>query len=421
MLKFFVRDLIHKGINARNILYFSCEPLNEKNDITDLITLFDKISGDGEKFIFLDEITKIKNWELGVKFFLDSPLKANKRIVVTGSNALFLKHGTERMPGRMVETKLALPMSFRSFLTHFGSKSLRSAIPKASVLYEKLDAKNINEQAKKLLPFSEEIDRWFRIYTKTGGFLKAIYEYLEHETIKEKTYETYVHWILGDLSSIDKSETFFRGVIRGIVKNYASATSYLSIAKETAIQSHTTVSEYLCTTEDLLLANTLYHADLNKKIPLPRKEKKHYFTDPFLYSAFKGYIYGKYQDYSEEKLDNLVEGIVCEGLSRLNRRNLDHSFFLWYFKKKKETDFVVANESGLTGIEVKWQDKASARDFANFFSFKNRVLLVKSGFEHQEEKNFIMLPIPLFLALIKPISPSVLSEKSAHNTNLNTL
>jgi len=400
MLKFHIRDLLKKGIRPRNILYFSCEPLRDKNDIISLISTLDKLSEEGKKYVFLDEITKVKEWELGVKFFLDSPLKKNKHLVVTGSNALFLKHGAERMPGRDIETRLDLPLSFREFLLHFGSKKLIAALEKTTIRIDVLDAESIEQSAKAILPFSDEIERLFRTYTKTGGFLRAIYEYFEIGHVSERTYEVYVRWILGDLSAMDKSEQMFRGVIRGIVKNYSSPTTFLSIARDTETQSHTTVSDYLCTAQDLLLANVLFAGDLSKKIPLPRKERKYYFTDPFLYSAFSGYLNGKYQDYSEENLDKVVEGIVCESLARQKRMNLDHSFFLWYFKKNKETDFVLSNEKGLIGLEVKWTQKTSPQDFANFFSFKSRILLVKNGHEYIPEKNLVMVPVALFLAMI---------------------
>ncbi len=54
MLKFFARDLLQKGINPRNVVYFSCEPLRAKEDVINLLNTLEKISPEGKKFIFLD-------------------------------------------------------------------------------------------------------------------------------------------------------------------------------------------------------------------------------------------------------------------------------------------------------------------------------------------------------------------------------
>jgi len=134
---------------------------------------------------------------------------------------------------------------------------------------------------------------------------------------------------------------------RGIVKNYCSKFSLLSFAKDMEIPSHVTVSEYLETLQSLLLANNLHQVDLNKQLPVFRKERKCYFIDPFLYNVFKGYTFGKYQDYSEDSPDNLLEGIACGAFARLNRQYLDISHFLWFYTKKRETDFVVKVKGNL--------------------------------------------------------------------------
>ncbi len=400
MLKFFMRDLLQKGVNPRNVIYFSCEPLRSKEDVISLFSTIEKIAPQGKKFIFLDEITTIKDWELAVKFFLDSPLKKQNFLVVTGSNALFLKHGVERMPGREVKVLLDLPLSFREFLIRFGTEGLRSVLPKTKLTYGELTANKVNQNTIELMPFAAEIQREFNTYVRTGGFLKAIFEYRETGAIKASTYEIYVNSILGDLNRIGKSEFHFKSVLRGVVRNYGNSTSYLSIAKEMEIPSHVTVNEYLCACQDLLLINALNAGDVSKQIPLARKEKKYYFLDPFLYSVFTGYLNGAYKDYSQENMEKIVEGIACEALARLNRQNLDHSSFLWYFRNKKETDFAIKNKNVASGIEVKWSDKLSKSDFANFFSFKNRILLSKSKFDFQKDNSFAMLPVPVFLAMV---------------------
>jgi predicted AAA+ superfamily ATPase len=223
----------------------------------------------------------------------------------------------------------------------------------------------------------------------------------ENNNITAETYEIYVRWILGDLNKLNRKEKIFKNIITGIIKNYTSKFSLHAIAKETEIKSHITVGEYVDDLQSLLLCNILYQAEINKKISLYRKERKCYFFDPFLFSVFSGYIKGRYQDYSEESKDKIIEGIVCETLNRVVRNDFDTSSYLWFFVKKKETDFVINQNDGLIGVELKYSNKVQFNDFNNFSMFKTRIILSKKDFNFNEYKNTIIIPVHLFLSLIK--------------------
>lgn len=401
MLKLFIYDLItNKNVNPLDICYFSCEPLNNKNDMIEVVKEFEKISPvDSFKYVFLDEVTQISDWELAIKFVLETQLSRRKTIIATGSNALLLKKGSERLPGRNISIRLFLPLSFREFLMKFGSEELKEKLGEKHS-YSISDLYSLNKYASTLSIFSEEIESKFRFYLKTGGYLKAVYEMLERGKISENTYEVYVKWLLGDISKLDKREYIFKSVLVGIIKNYGTKFSLHSIAKETEIKSHVTVSDYLDILQGLLLTNQLYQFDYNKKMPLFRKEKKNYFLDPFLYSVCSGYTKGRYQDYSGEKEEDLIEGVVCESLARLVRVDLDISSNLWFYQKRKETDFVLKDGNKFVGIELKWQNKVDKRDFNNFGLFRSRMLLSKREFEFDKENNLFIIPVYLFLSLL---------------------
>ena len=148
--------------------------------------------------------------------------------------------------------------------------------------------------------------------------------------------------------------------------------------------------------QSLLLINNLYQVDLAKSLPVFRKERKSYFMDPFFYSVFKGFIMGRYDDYSVSNESRIMEGVVCEALARLKRTDLDISNSLWFFSGKKETDFVLNNKD-LIGIELKWQEKVKPSDFSNFYSFKKRILLSKKDFSAGD---VLILPAGIFLAML---------------------
>jgi len=118
----------------------------------------------------------------------------------------------------------------------------------------------------------------------------------------------------------------------------------------------------------LCLINNLYFFDVNKKTIILRKQRKTYFTDPFLYyRVFKGYSAGKYEDYSTDVQDKLVEGIVLEHLARTDKYKESENF-LGYYCGKKETDFVFCKDQRI-GIEVKWQNKVDFDDLNSKFLF----------------------------------------------------
>ena len=95
---------------AKNCFYLSCENLRDHQDLAELLK-----SVRNRSWIFLDEITFVKDWARAVKHEADAGYV--KTLVVTGSDAHDLRQGQERMPGRLrrsAELEL-LPMSFLEF------------------------------------------------------------------------------------------------------------------------------------------------------------------------------------------------------------------------------------------------------------------------------------------------------------------
>ncbi len=405
MLKLLIYDLIiNKQINPTDICYFSCEPLKTKNDLINVLKEFEKLSPEKSfKYVFLDEVTQIPDWELAIKFILETILSKRKNLIVTGSNALLLKKGSERLPGRNISIELFLPLSFREFLLKFGSVKLKQKL-KSLGMNNLSNLERINKNTLQLSIFLNEVEIMFDTYLKTGGYLKAIYEQFENKKISEETYEIYIKWILGDLSKLNRKEYIFKDIIKGLIKNYGTKFSLHSIAKDTETKSHVSVADYLEIFQGLLLTNQLYQLDYSRKTPVFRKERKSYFIDPFIYSVCKGYVNGKYQNFSSDNQESLIEGVICEALTRLCQKNritnLEVSSSLWFYLKKKETDFILKENNNLIALELKWQNRVSKSDFNNFFLFKKRILLSKNQHEFNKEKNFLIIPTHLFLSII---------------------
>ncbi len=104
--------------------------ISKKEEIVEAIMEFDRLA-EGKKYIFLDEISFIKDWQNAVKFLLDSPISRDKLIYITGSSIAGLKK--EMFPGRNIKIKEFLPLMFREFCVLFGSKHLKEHIGKRKV------------------------------------------------------------------------------------------------------------------------------------------------------------------------------------------------------------------------------------------------------------------------------------------------
>ena len=145
-----------------------------------------------------------------------------------------------------------------------------------------------------------------------------------------------------------------------------------------------------------MLTNNLYFFDVNKKTVVLRKQRKTYFTDPFLYGVFKGYITGKYEDYSNSMQDKLIEGVVLEHLSRIDK-NKNYNGFLGFYSAKKETDFAFCKDKKV-GIEVKWQNAVGLEDLNNRQMFDENIILSKTTFGKDE--TILIIPVSIFLMAV---------------------
>jgi predicted AAA+ superfamily ATPase len=378
-LKLLVKELLEKGVPPRNILYFACDLLRQDKDIVELIRRFDSLAGLGQKFIFLDEVTAVDGWERAVKFLLDSGMLKDKYLYVTGSSTIGLKK--ERFPGRPIQIRKFMPLSFRSFCKLFGSEELKAAL----ITGFELKPRSVFEFAKTLLPFQDELNRLFNSYLMCGGYPKAFFELMEEGEIRGETYRALYDATVFDMAKLGRSEKITISILLGLLRRYGSKFSLNSLAKEMEIGSHLTVRDYLELMEELCIIRNYHQLDLAKKVPLYRKERKVYFTDPFIYQTFSRVLNFR------PDLAQLVEGVVGEHLSRCLE--------VYFHAGKREVDFIC----GEVAVEVKWQEKTSPSDFPRIH-FPNRILLSKSGLEYLEERNLAMIPVPIFLVGLEQVS-----------------
>ena len=339
--------LINKNVNPKDVLYISCEIVRDFSEILDVLRVFDA------KFIFLDEITFVEGWEKAVKFALDQDMLKGKVLHITGSSTAFLKK--ETFPGRKIKMIPFLPMDFLRYCEIFGGEKLKRKL------------KGFVEPSELLSHFSE-IYRLFMAYMVTGGFPKPALELAEEGHIREETYGEIFSWFRGDALKLGKSEEIMNSVVGRLLETLSTQISYYSIAGHVDV-SHWIVREYIETLKALMYLDFCYQFDPFKKLTLFRKEKKFYFSDPFVVRTFEKKIIGR-SIIDESKMAELI------AFNCLKRSDDVH-----VLKRDGETDFLSKNKK----FEVKWREKPKPR--------KGCMVLTKKEFH--PDKN--IMPLPLFL------------------------
>jgi len=162
--------------------------------------------------------------------------------------------------------------------------------------------------------------------------------------VRSSTYSDFISSVSADLAKLRRSETFFKLAVRGILEKASSQVSYHTIAKEFGFGTVKTAISYIDLLRDLYLLNMLEAVDPSSGLPLSKKEKKLYFTDPFIYHSFSKWVMTTPPDTAK-----LAEAAVVNHLCQVGNPG--------YIKLDGELDIALAG-LGLA-FEVKYGAKAT--------------------------------------------------------------
>ncbi|MEM2237599.1 MAG: hypothetical protein QXZ62_07115 [Candidatus Caldarchaeum sp.] len=192
-----------------------------------------------------------------------------------------------------------MPLSFRSYVSkiHGLETAYMSSLAEAG---RAVDANKL---------FSRKIGQIFLDYLETGGFPLSIREKALYGMVGEESRRALLDGFRSDLLRVGKNESAMKEVVSYLLSAKAAPVSWLSISKNTSINSPNTVRSYVEVLENLMMVVTLNYLDPSGKV-LRRKNRKIHFTDPFVYRTLAHYCR---VEVSEEAL---VEGVVASHLSR---------------------------------------------------------------------------------------------------------
>lgn len=412
-IKLLIKKLLEKTAEY-SILFYSADDLETPKDIYLLISQYLEIVEElGKtskfKFIFIDEITSIKNWQKGIKTLYEEGKLKDVFLLVSGSSAIDLRQGAERLPGRRGldphPDKILLPLSFREYLTFadFPDYKLLNNLPLFS---EILKEPSLSKKLKEIEPIRPQLKRWLAKYEITGGFPRPINDFFSSNRINQATYETYLTWLRGDITKNNRSEHIARQILYEIANLMTSRVEWQSIARKIEIEAHTTVMEYAHLLEDIFATKTIFQIDFHKKRIQPKKRKKIYFLDPLIFWSVLGWN-EKWEDFFPriiEKINSskpiLAESLVAEHLIRKDSYDwTSPSVFFWH--NAKEIDFLVFDEKGaINPIEVKYQGRVGDYDFLPLkkSGFKKGLIISQNDFIIKE--GFVIIPLEIVLSIM---------------------
>ena len=290
------------------------------------------------KRLFIDEITSIKDWQIGLKILFDSGELRNILVVTTGSKATDLMRGKERLPGRKGRLDrtgyIFTPVSYAEF--------------------KKVCGKELKE---KTLP----------AYILSGGSPVACSELAFHKRLPEYVVEMVRDWIYGECSASGRQRASLLAVMNCLTKYSGVPVGQAKLAREAGLANNTVAAGYIGLLSDLLTVTPSYAWDNSRRMRITRKPCKYHFTNLLVavaWDTMKMRTIDDFQNLSPEKQGYWLEWLVAQEVWRraaIRGEEFPETMNFWQ-SKQHEIDFVLNSKAFL---EVK-RGNASPLDYAWF-------------------------------------------------------
>jgi predicted AAA+ superfamily ATPase len=374
LLKQWMLHLLQREIPPEAIAFFSGELIDDHHMLLHLVQQqLTSMKKGPLKYLIIDEVTYIKDWDKGIEYAADSGLVDDTMMMMNGSDMMIIQEARARFPGRRGK---AVKQDFHLFPLSFSEL----------VQLKNIDSGNINDL------FSE-----FNEYLMHGGYMTAINDLAKTGKILEATLITYSDWIRGDLLKKGKQETYLREILEGIIKRYSSQITWNTLAKDLSIDHPNTVADYIHLLESMDAVFVQSALIEDRLIGAPKKAKKLMFTDPFIYHAVNYYLKPVQEPFlnqikptiaDPEKSATLVEACVTTHYRRY--------YPSYYIKGDGEVDLAYIRGKRFWPVEVKWTGQIHKNELKQISKYSNGVILTKRR-ERETMDPFPLIPVPLAL------------------------
>jgi len=390
LVKQWMADLLKSGVAPERIVYFTGELIDDHHSLVRLITeTLDEMPNTDLRFLILDEVTYIRQWDKGIKYLADAGILEKTVMVVTGSDLVIIQEARMRFPGRrgaadVVDFHLH-PLSF-SETVHLKNRLASGDLDQV------MDSKH--KPAEEIV---RKLFREFNSYLIHGGFLTAMNDMATYQCILPHTFSTYSDWIRGDVLKRGKQEHYLREVLGAVVKRYGSQVTWNALARDLSIDHPKTVADYAMLLEsiDAIFIQAAIIED--KLTAAPKKARKLMFKDPFIFHAVRAWLSRIKDPYKQQvqplmadpKLaSKLVEACVVVHYQRY--------FPTYYIKAEGEVDIAYVDQNRFWPVEIKWGTQLRPKDLKQMSKYQNSRILSK-GLQGNVLRGVVVEPLPLTL------------------------
>ena len=360
---FQVIEHLLEEIDPKQILYFSFDEV--ATGLQDVLEGFQKYilnksfeEFEGTLYVVLDEIQKVRDWENTIKTYYD--LYPRIKFFLSGSASVALrKRSRESLAGRILDV-VVRPLSFPEFL--------------------EMNGKDMSEIRKNPDLWKREIFPLFIRYLKWGTFPEIATEEDEdfaRRYLLDNIVDRIIHRDLPHEYEIRDLE-LLKAIVQLIGNKPGMTVIYQELSKSLG-RDQRTIANYFEYLEYGLLVRFVFNYR-GSPLASMRKSKKAYLSSPNLAFALNS-------DF-ERQLPFLLENIVCS--------ETDAQFF---YKNSFEIDFVLPENEGLVGLEVKktGKDVKQVKRFIDTFGKRVKKAMILDIEDEGEIEGIEILPIWKFL------------------------
>ncbi|HLC63018.1 MAG TPA: ATP-binding protein [Candidatus Nanoarchaeia archaeon] len=421
MMHQLIKDLLSSGVDAKRILYLSVDEIELKNVDTQFSEILDTYSKYVIKtpldslnevhYLFLDEIQEVPDWGKILKNWYD--LGYNIKFVISGSSSIWITKGTEESLLGRISSTIMMPLKFSEVLRYKGiipqdsykkraelKEGLMGAVQKDDYT---LWVNSLKDFAGYFTPLKEKIQIELHRYLTVGGYPEFLDEedYTKiSEAIRDKIKLIFFKDIVRyfRIRNPDVLEDLFKLISKdsGGSFNLAKTAELLDIQRPT-------LRDYLnyLTKAYLIQSSQFYSVNRKKRI---RKQDKVYVLDAGIRNGIIDYL-DENLIKDEGELGRVVEGVLFDHLIRFKfnlERGPEPEIFYW--KGKKEIDFVLQVKRKPIPIESKFRKKISGEvyDSIELFLSENNspfgIVVTKDDFKIRDK--IIDVPLWIFLLMV---------------------
>jgi len=388
LLKFTITNLLKSG-ERRSVLYLPLDTISRADELRGLLIQYLQFSRNEKKrYIFIDEITMVDQWQRAVKEVRDNTEMGSDFFALSGSSASDLKRSSERLPGRKGQSGadiVLLPLTFREYLSCKKVNGLPKCRPEEIL-------KMVPADSFELLIKNEILKIEFFNYIASGGFPAAIEAYAKGES-SDTLLRNFWEILIGNIERYGLSRAKLIQILTYVSTRLSSRFSWSSAASETEIDTKTFQKYVEVLGMDYLLL-TLKHIDQKTHLPSEKKQKKIYYCDRLITDVVSQKL-GLQLDRSA-----ILENIMTTNCAFAFGRNLDNGLDsitdvgYWYSKEGKEIDLLMKN----VPIELKYQNSITPQDLSTIKRhFKKGIILSKQTLDLSGDIK--ILPLHIFLAI----------------------